>query len=164
MIDVTQVLRSVPPFDRFRSVAELWALAESLRADSAGFHVEVAGASARGRPIHHVRFGTGRLKVLLVGFPHCDEPIGGLTVFSLLTLLRDRHPGLAEADVEWHVVPCIDPDGALLNEGWSQQPFTLGNYMRHFHKQQLRDQVGLHFSRSTTRLGSSSSPQSRPRS
>jgi hypothetical protein len=145
VIDVAQVLRGVPSFATFCSVEQLWALVESLRTDSTGFHVEVAGRSAQGRPIHYVRFGSGRVKALLVGFPHCDEPIGGLTIYSLLTLLRQGLPELADADVEWHVVPCIDPDGALLNEGWSLKSFTLGNYMRHFHKQQLRDQVDCTF-------------------
>jgi hypothetical protein len=49
------------------------------------------------------------------------------------------------AGVEWHIVPCIDPDGAILNEGWTQTAFTLANYMRNFHKQELQDQVEMSF-------------------
>jgi hypothetical protein len=144
MIDVASVLTRIPRFTSFCSVAELGQLAEALR-DDARFRVTVAGTSVGGRPIHHVRFGTGTVKALFVGFPHCDEPIGGLTVFSLLTLLKQGHPALVNAGVEWHVIPCIDPDGAVLNEGWTQQPFTLGSYMRHFHKQELADQVDASF-------------------
>jgi hypothetical protein len=143
MICVEELLRGVPQFEKFCSVQDLRTLVESLRVGSSGLQVEVAGMSAMGRPIHHVQCGTGTTKALLVGFPHANEPIGGLTVFSLLNLLREG--ALAEAGVEWHVVPCIDPDGAVLNEGWSQSAFTLRDYLRHFHRQELRDQVECSF-------------------
>jgi len=73
------------------------------------------------------------------------EPIGGLTVFSLLSLLLQGHPDLVGANVEWHIVPCIDPDGAILNEGWTQQPLNLENHMRHFFAQSPEDQVDMSF-------------------
>jgi hypothetical protein len=144
MINVAEVLNVVPSFQRFCSVDALYGLVEALRGSS-GFEVIVAGSSANGLPIHHVRFGGGHVKVLLVGFPHPNEPIGGMTAFSLLTLLKSRHRELINADVEWHVIPCIDPDGAVLNEGWTQEPFTPANYMRHFHRQEARDQVDTAF-------------------
>jgi hypothetical protein len=144
-IDVSEALRAVPRFDGFRSVDDLLQFVESLRRDPVGLDIEVAGRSANGIPIHHISYGTGSVKALFVGYPHCDEPIGGLTVLSLLTLLKQRHPAIANAEIEWHIVPCIDPDGARLNEGWSQKAFTLENYMRNFHKQEYRDQVECSF-------------------
>lgn len=144
-LDVAAVLHEVPKFDAFCSVDRLNGLVETLRRDPA-FEVRVVGTSERERPIHHVRFGSGPVKALFVGFPHPNEPIGGLTAFSLLTLLSRRAPTLlAAGDVEWHVVPCADPDGAILNEGWSQQPFSLENYMRNFHRQAARHQVDCSF-------------------
>jgi hypothetical protein len=73
------------------------------------------------------------------------EPIGGMTVFSLLALLERSNQALLEADVEWHIVPCIDPDGALLNEGWTQQAFSLESRMKHYYLQPLADQVDTSF-------------------
>lgn len=140
MIDVSEVVRAVPHFDKFSSVAELHALVEELRTDP-GFEIEVAGSSANGVPIHYLRFGQGSVQALVVAFPHCKEPIGGLTVYSLMTLLHQRHPALVNADVEWHIVPCIDPDGALLNEGWTQQPVTMESYVKGFYVQVLGEQV-----------------------
>lgn len=140
MIDVQQALRGVPHFETFCSVAKLHGQVESLRSDP-GFQIEVVGTSAQGVPIHHIRFGKGSVKALLVGFPHCKEPICGLTVFSLLTLLQQRNPAVCDADVEWNIVPCIDPDGARLNEAWTQKPVTMESYMRGFYVQALRDQV-----------------------
>jgi len=81
----------------------------------------------------------------LVGFPHANEPIGGLTVFSLLSLLAQGHSQLTHSNVEWHIVPCIDPDGAELNEAWTQCAFTLESYLRGFHRQELRDQAECSF-------------------
>jgi hypothetical protein len=151
VIAVADVLRAVPDVAAFCSVQQLQALVDTLRGDPR-FDVSVAGTSGSGIPIHHMRMGTGRVKALFVAFPHCSEPIGGLTVFALLTLLRQRHPALIEADVEWHVVPCIDPDGAMLNEGWTLQPFTLDRHMRHFYKQELADQPECSFPISYKRL------------
>ena len=140
MIDVDAVIREVPHFDTFCSVAQLHELVGHLQHDSR-FDVKVVGLSKGGMPIHHVRFGRGSLKALFVAFPHCKEPICGLTVFSLMRLLHQGSPTLLAADVEWHIVPCIDPDGAMLNEGWTQKPITMERYMRNFYVQALTDQV-----------------------
>lgn len=144
MIDIEGALGSLPHFEKFCSVAELDALAESLR-DDPRFTVEVAGTSEKGAPIYHVRFGQGAVKALFVGFVHCSEPIGGLTVYSLISLLKDGHPALVDADVEWHLIPCIDPDGAVLNEDWTQRPFDLASYMKGFHTQEHDDQADMTF-------------------
>lgn len=144
MIDVHRVLNDIPHFETFCSVAKLHGLVEELRND-ARFTVRTEGTSVEGRPIHHVICGKGVVKALVVAFPHCKEPIGGLTVFSLLRLLQQGNPSLLGADVEWHVVPCIDPDGAILNEGWSQQPLSLETYMKNFYVQAPRDQVDTSF-------------------
>jgi len=143
-IDVPAVLREVPDFQTFCSVQKLHELISALQNDSR-FQITVIGDSVHGVPIHHVRFGRGRIKALIVGFPHCMEPIGGLTVFSLLTLLGRSNRTLLEADVEWNVIPCVDPDGALLNEGWTQKRFSLENRMKHYYLQPLADQVDTSF-------------------
>lgn len=143
-IDVAQVLRHLPTFDKFCSVAHLHALTAQLRLNPR-FEVRVAGTSVNGVPIHHVRFGQGSVRALIVGFPHCFEPIGGLTVFALMSLLQQGHPELLAADVQWHIVPCIDPDGALLNEGWSQHPFDLARYIKNRYLQSGADQVDVSF-------------------
>lgn len=140
MLDVMKTLEAVPSAQSFCSVAQLHSLIEALRNDSA-FRVEVVGRSARGVPIHHLRFGAGPVKAFWVASPHVHEPIGSLSVFTLMTLLQQRNRHLLEAGVEWHVMPCIDPDGSLLNEGWSQKPFTFENYMKNFYLQAFRDQV-----------------------
>jgi len=145
-IDVQAVLRHVPHFETFCSVAKLCDAVENLRRGPADCTVEVAGHSVNGQPIHHVCFGRGRaVKALVVGFPHCHEPIGSLTVYSLMRLLQEQQSDLTRADVEWHIVPCIDPDGAVLNEGWTQKPFSFEAYLKHRHVQTWLDQVDCSF-------------------
>jgi hypothetical protein len=144
MIDVQAVLRDTPHFETFCSVEKLHRQVESLRGDPR-FDVADVGASVNGVPIHHVRCGKGSIRALFVGFQHCMEPMNGLTIFSLIELLKRDHPALVNQGIEWHFVPCIDPDGAMLNEGWSQKPFTFPNYMRHFHQQPYADQVDCSF-------------------
>lgn len=144
MIDIESALQEIPHFETFCSVEKLRELVQRLALDSR-FAVDISGESSNGVPINHVRFGRGSIKALFVGFPHCMEPIGGLTVFSLMTLLQQGSRALLDADVEWHIVPCIDPDGALLNEGWSQKPFTFESYMRNYYLQAPQDQVDNSF-------------------
>jgi hypothetical protein len=139
-VDVGEVLQRTPQFDRFLSVDELETVVGELAGDPR-FEIAVAGTSPGGRPIHHIRIGRGAVKALIVGGVHAMEPIGALTIVSLLTALRDAVPSLIEANVEWHVVPCIDPDGAQLNEGWSQGPFSLETFMKNYYVQAPRDQV-----------------------
>lgn len=134
MLDVAEALQPVPSFKAFCSVEALHTLVETLRTDSPSSKVEVADASANGLPIHHGRFSTGSSKVPVVVFHHCMEPISRLIEFTLMTLLHQGKWALLGADVEWHVVPCIEPcidtDGALLNEGSSQTPVTLENHVK----------------------------------
>ncbi len=143
-IDVQSVLRDLPHFETFCSVARLDGLVERLRADKR-FVVEVAGKSRGGLPVHHVRFGRGAVKALLVAGPHPPETIGSLTVFAVMTLLQQGHRALTGAGVEWHIVPCIDPDSSRLNEGWTQQPFTPENFVRNFYLPTWLDQVDTSF-------------------
>lgn len=145
MINLEKLIEQLPVFDTFCSVDKLNALVEECQADER-FRIDVPGTSEQGEPIYHVQFGKGATKVLIVAGPHVDEPIGSLTVFSLLTLLKNSNEELLTQDVEWHIVPCIDPDGARLNEGWTQQTFTHKNFMKHFHKQALNEQIDYSFS------------------
>jgi len=41
----------------------------------------------------------------------------------------------------WHVIPCIDPDGMRLNEGWFDDPFDGELYFRHFYRPPGHEQV-----------------------
>ena len=140
MIDIAKMLGRLPAFKSFRSVEHVNKFTEALRKDPR-FTITVPGRSTLGKPIYHVRFGTGKLKVLLVGYPHPNEPIGGLTVLSLLTLLKEGCPELTDQGIEWHVIPCITPDGASLTEGWTLKPFSFRRFMEYYFRKDPRHDV-----------------------
>jgi hypothetical protein len=144
MIDVSQAIQGTPKFETFCSVDRLHRLIDELRQDSR-FAIELIGASMNGLPLHHIRFGRGEVKALFVGGPHAPEPIGSVTVYALLNLLQQGSGTLLKSNVEWHVVPCIDPDGARLNEGWTQHPFDVARYVRGYYVQPPADQVDFSF-------------------
>src|SRR5689334_4415975 len=85
VIDVQDAVKDVPHFDSVCSVRRRHERVESLREDSR-FVVNVAGISAGGVAIYTVRFGQGSVTALIVGGPHAMEPMGSLTVFSLMHL------------------------------------------------------------------------------
>jgi hypothetical protein len=144
VIDLQRALDGLPHFETFLSLEAINELVARL-ADDSRFDVRVAGTSVDGHPIHHVRFGSGAVKALLVAGPQAMEPIGGLTVYGLMSLYAQGNEVITGLDVEWHVVPCIDPDAALLNEGWYTQPFTLERYIRGYWLQPRPDQVDFSF-------------------
>ena len=130
-INIERTLGSLPVFKSFLPLTRINKFTESLRKDPR-FSVKIAGRSSLGKPIYHVRFGRGGTKVLFAGFPHPNEPVGGLTALALLTLLKDGCPELAGRDIEWHVIPCATPDGAALTEGWTLKPFSFRRFMRYY--------------------------------
>ena len=144
MFDVEKIVSKTPFFESFCSVDKIYSLIQELEGDDR-FDVGEVGRSGKNRPIYTIKYGNGSLKVLVVAGPHADEPIGSLTAFSLLMLLKSDHQELVGYDIEWNIVPCIDPDGAVLNEGWSQKSFTFENFMRFSFKQNPADQAEYSF-------------------
>jgi len=133
-------LKRVPPYDRFLGVDELVAAVR----DAATRHPRLAslrdiGRSTDGEPIPMLTLGDGPRSALLVGCPHPNEPIGAMLVRFLVGELVER-PDL-RGGWTWHLIPCIDPDGTRLNEGWFGGPFTLRNYARHFYRPWSEEQV-----------------------
>lgn len=83
------------------------------------------GRSREGRSIDAYRFGRGSTRVSLLGGCHADEPVGPrllqcLTAF--LASLDPEDPLLTELD--WWIVPHINPDGAIHNAPWQHPGAT----------------------------------------
>ncbi len=136
-------LGSVPELVDFPFVDELIGQARRL----AESYPDVAsvirvGSSRLGEPIEALRVtGDGSLEALVFGGVHPNEPIGGLTALHLAESLctdPDLRNGLGYS---WTVIPCIDPDGMRLNEGWFKGPFRRSHYGRHFYRPAAAEQV-----------------------
>lgn len=123
--------------DRFPGVDQMHAFVDDL---PDWVTVETIGRSHGGDRIDEVRVGSGPNHVIVIGSPHSNEPIGLLTVQHLLRLLCADRDLLAEMAATWHFVPCADPDGTRLNEGWYAGPFTRENVARHVYRPPFDEQ------------------------
>ena len=84
---------------------------------------ETIGDSREGRAIKAHILGSGPQRISLIGGCHADEPVGPAMLQRLVRFLSRQdpdHPLLA--DCRWHVVPHVNPDGALRNAGWTEHP------------------------------------------
>lgn len=143
-MEVQKILPAIPKIKRHLTYSNILKLVESLKKD-AQFEVNLLGKSELGRPIHHIKYGNGHLKALFVGYPHPNEPIGGDTCYALLKLLKQKNSYLLTSDIEWHIIPCIDPDGAILNEGWSTKKFNFKRFLDFYFRQIPSKQIEWSF-------------------
>lgn len=138
--DYEAALARVPDYRRFLTLDEM---VERTR-DVARRHpdlasIETVGESTDGEPIEMLRIGDGPQRLLLFACPHPNEPIGAMLIQFLLDELIAQ-PAL-RAGRSWYLIPCVDPDGTRLNEGWFAGPFTIRNYARHFYRPRSEEQV-----------------------
>ncbi|WP_245797582.1 M14 family zinc carboxypeptidase [Mangrovactinospora gilvigrisea] len=129
------------PSQRYPSLVELADQAGELTRRHPGLcRLETLGRSRAGRPIPMLSVGEPAPRnVLVVAGPHANEPVGGPTSLRLAhAVLAD--PRLRDGTA-WHLVPCIDPDAAARNEGWTTRPVTLASMHRHFYRPAFPDQA-----------------------
>lgn len=117
----------------------------ALAARSKRISIQQVGVSASGRPIEFVGIGTGERTALLVGAPHPNEPVGCQTILTMIELL-DQNPGLlARLGFRWNFIPCVEPDGVVLNGGWLGGPLTPERYFEHFYRPAFASQAEYTF-------------------
>ncbi|MEU3981054.1 M14 family zinc carboxypeptidase [Streptomyces sp. NPDC026672] len=121
------------PLLRYPTVDELGAHAAALaRRRPRDARLRRVGTSRAGTPLWLLSIGHGSRAVLVVAGPHANEPVGGATVLGLAARLLADARLTDGADTTWHLLLCLDPDGARRNEGWLAGPYTLGHYFRNF--------------------------------
>ncbi len=140
--DILRRAGAVPQLTSIPTVDELNVGLERLRAEHQDLiSRERIGTSRLGEPIWLYRVGTGSRSALIVGGVHPNEPIGSLTILHLVTELAGD-PGFRDGcDTAWHIIPCADPDGMRLNEGWFTDPSDRGLYTREFFRPAPDEQV-----------------------
>ncbi|NKQ51398.1 peptidase M14 [Amycolatopsis sp. K13G38] len=137
---------SIPPVERFAGVDELLAQAGQI----ARQYPELTrwhriGSSKLGEPLWSLTISGGPRRILVVAAVHPNEPVGGLTSIRLARTLTENDALREELGCTWHIIPCIDPDGTRLNEGWFTPPLTLGSYGRSFYRPAPGEQVEWSF-------------------
>jgi len=116
------IAATVPEFATLPTVDELDAWID----EAAGQHPETVavrriGTSREGRPVRMLTVGEGDASILVCAGALPDGPAGFRTVQELVRLLREPAAPLAGIAARWHIIPCLDPDGARLNESWCER-------------------------------------------
>lgn len=132
----------VPAMTGYPTVDQLLDRLEGLRAEHPELiAVERIGTSRLGEPLWLYTLGEGRLSGLLAGGVHPNEPIGSVTILHLVEQLASSADLRERLDTTWRIIPCADPDGMRLNEGWFQTPGDAETYFRHFYRPAGDEQV-----------------------
>jgi hypothetical protein len=140
--DILRRTDAVPSYTRFPALDELlaaFAAVEGERPDLIAS--ELIGSSRQGESIPAYTIGDGALHHLIVGGVHPNEPIGSWTALHLLGQLVADTDLRLRLNATWHIVPCADPDGYRLNEGWLDAPERRDHYARHFYRPAPDEQV-----------------------
>ncbi|MCW4020609.1 MAG: M14 family zinc carboxypeptidase, partial [Candidatus Bathyarchaeota archaeon] len=145
-MDYEGIVRAVPEYERFMTVDELNESSRRL-ADKHPDLVELfqIGESTREEPIYALKIGEGKRKAILVGFPHPNEPIGGLAIEYLSSRLVEDECLREHLGFTWYFVKVADVDGARLNEGWFKEKYDNIRYMLNRYRPPARRQVDRSF-------------------
>ena len=102
--------------DRTFNAEHWWSVATPLLERAHGFRVEEIGRSVEDRPLRHVRWGDGKIPVLLWSQMHGDESTASMALADLFRFLGEHpdHPLVKQlrANTTLHVFPIVNPDGA----------------------------------------------------
>ncbi|MGW4410368.1 M14 family zinc carboxypeptidase [Nonomuraea sp. NPDC004702] len=113
--------------------------------------LEVIGTSRAGLPLTMLSVSAGAARgdrhAVVTGMPHPNEPTGTLGALALGELLAEDPSLVKELGLVWHLVPCVDPDGAALNYGWYAGPYTRRHYAEHIYRPPFPEQYEWTFSR-----------------
>ncbi len=141
-VDIRGYMSSLPEMDRFLTVDELNEDFTRLAAEYPEITtLERVGSSSLGEPIQMLSIGTGEKNILLFACPHPNEPIGAMLVHHMARMLCNDATLRDGLGYTWNLIPCVDPDGTRLNEGWFDGPFTITNYARNFYRPAAEQQV-----------------------
>ncbi|MFJ2861318.1 M14 family zinc carboxypeptidase [Kitasatospora sp. NPDC087314] len=145
MTDTDRRARPCRPLDtrpaRYPTVAQAETAARRLaRRHPQRCRLREVGRSRAGRPLLLLSVDRGPRAVLVVGGPHPNEPIGtaGALRLAEVLLARQPRPGLS-----WHLLLCLDPDGAALNAGWLDGSLTMRRHYEHFFRPSFEEQPEL---------------------
>jgi hypothetical protein len=128
---VSAVLNKVDDYTEFLTVNELEHELRKFQREGL-IKISHIGKSLSGYPILSANIGKGKKSALVFGFPHPNEPIGSLTCLSLIKTVYENE--YLRNRFTWYIIPCADPDGAKLNEGWFKGKFSIEMYAKNFYR------------------------------
>lgn len=104
-------VKSKALFGRYISLEHIRPIIEKL---PESFMVEVLGYSVEKRPIYHIKWGRGEIKILMWSQMHGNESTTTKAVFDLLNyLVSDNETAqMWQENITLHIIPMLNPDGA----------------------------------------------------
>lgn len=132
-MNIPDIISKIHDYQAFLTVDEMAAQGERLALRYPDVIIRTSvGTSRNGESLWCLKLGSGDKNALCFACPHPNEPIGALTLLTLAERLAEDELLLKETGMTWYLIPCIDPDGTRLNEGWFKGPFCLEQYIRGF--------------------------------
>jgi succinate dehydrogenase/fumarate reductase cytochrome b subunit len=122
--------------DRDALAEKLYALPET--------EVSVIGESRECRAVYGMRCGSGARPVSVIAGCHADEPAGPVTAALLPEILSRHFPELLE-EYRFHIVPQINPDGAVKNRPWFEKEPDFRAYFQHAIREEPGDDIEFGF-------------------
>lgn len=141
MNSLNEILENVPDYQDFMTVEELDNSSRELANEFEEIELFNIGKSTSGRHILCLKIGNGKKNALIFAFPHPNEPIGSLTVEFLSRYLAENPDFTEKLGYTWYFIKAIDPDGAVLNEGWFKGKFDPLKYATHFYRPPNHEQI-----------------------
>ncbi|MFX1411820.1 MAG: M14 family zinc carboxypeptidase [Promethearchaeota archaeon] len=136
-----EVLEEIPDYQEFMTVEELDNSSKKLADEFKNVELINIGKSGLGIPILCLKIGNGKNNALLFAFPHPNEPIGSLTVEFLSRYLAENPDITEKLGYTWYMIKAIDPDGAVLNQGWFKGKFDPLKYAKHYYRPPSHEQI-----------------------
>ncbi len=118
MIDLADFLWGMPDWKRYYKVDETHMKSREVADEYDEVELLDLGVSTNGETIDCLKVGDGRYNALIHGFPNCEEPIGGVLLDYFVRRLAEDGDAREALDYTWYLIPCSDPDGARLCEGF----------------------------------------------
>lgn len=139
---VNRIIREVPAYQEFLTVNELNESSKRLSSQYPKI-VEMfeVGESSNGEKIQGLKIGEGATKVLLLGCPHPNEPIGAMSIEYLAKRIAENDVEREKLDCTWYMIKCCDVMGTRLNEGWFKGAFTPRKYALYYYRTPMYKQV-----------------------
>ena len=147
MVSVLEkVIENVPNYTGFMTVEELNESSKALAKQFPNLvEMKQVGRSASGQLIYYLKIGHGKKNALLYGFPHPNEPVGSLMLDYLSWELVRNEELRKLLDFTWYIVKVADVDGAMLNEGWFETPYSFRKYVYNYYRPAGNEQVEWSF-------------------
>ena len=134
MINLSEFLENIPDWKHYYTVEEIHEKIVQVAEEYREIELLELGKSTKGDTIECLKIGEGKFNALIHGFPNCEEPIGGNLLEYLARRLAEDDNTRKELDYTWYLIPCSDPDGARLCEGFQTGDQTVLNFSLNYYR------------------------------